>query len=179
MKKQMLLLALIAVFLLPACQTQPEIPVEDISVESKFNHKVKLNNYKSYSWLSSAEILIDPNTALKSTNFSVNEVIVSHINNEMKGQGLSETENDPDLYISYVLGVNMDRLKLKNDPDTGLLIKKNVPKGELLIALIDAKTEYVVWVASAHAGVKNLKSDMAKKRIQFAIEAMFKKLPKS
>ncbi|MFV2055594.1 MAG: DUF4136 domain-containing protein [Thiohalomonadales bacterium] len=179
MKKQLLLLFLSGTFLLSACQTQPTTAVEDISIESKLDRNANLANYKTYTWLATAEILIDPDKNLNAPGFNVEEHITTHVNKEMKKQGLTESEKSPDLYLSYVLGVNMDRLKLKADPDTGMMIKKNVPKGELLITFIDAKTQYVVWVASAHAGVKNAGTETTKIRLQYAIEEMFKKLPKS
>jgi hypothetical protein len=55
----------------------------------------------------------------------------------------------------------------------------NVPKGALTIALVDAETSVVIWAGIATAEIQQSPDqEVIKKRLEYAVSAMFKQLPK-
>lgn len=91
---------------------------------------------------------------------------------------MSEVSNNPDLLVAYALGVDMDALELKTDPETKLESLENVPQTGLVVMLIDADTGFVNWVSVATGEMKNLEPEIQKKRLEYVVDAMFKELPK-
>ncbi len=72
----------------------------------------------------------------------------------------------------------MEALKLKQNPETKLTSLGNVPQVGLVVVLIDSETGFVTWVGIATGEIKNLDSETVKKRLEYAVNAMFNELPK-
>jgi len=154
-------------------------PTEDIKVEAEADPKVKFSGYKSYAWLGSVGILSDPEGRWKQPEFDVDTEIRFLIDRELRKRGLSETGSKPDMLVAYAMGVDMDALKIKENPETKKKILKTVPKGALLVILVDPETEYVMWLGSVSGEVqKNPDTETVKKRLDYAITQMMKKIPK-
>jgi len=82
------------------------------------------------------------------------------------------------MLVAYAMGVDMAALKLKQDPESRLSTLENVPQAGLIVTLIDPDTGFVTWAAVATGELKNLGPDMAKKRLEYVVNTMFKELPK-
>jgi len=177
--KNFLLIGLTATYLfLSGCST---VPTDDIKVISEAEPKANFSGYKTYAWLGSAGVLLDPEGKWKPADFDIDAEITFLIDKELRGRKMLETDKKPDLIVSYVLGINMAALKKKMDPKTEIEILKNVPQGALIVALVDTESGFIIWAASATAEIKNQGSEgseRAKKRLEYAISQMFKQLPK-
>ena len=69
--------------------------------------------------------------------------------------------------------------ELKVNPDNQQDILETVPAASLAGALIDAKTGYVVWVGEAMGDIQqNSTEERIRKRLDYAVTEIFKKLPK-
>jgi hypothetical protein len=92
---------------------------------------------------------------------------------------MSEVNDNPDMLVAYVLGLDMAALQIKQNPETQMSTLENVPQTALVITLIDPETEFVTWAGVATAEFKDLEPEAAKKRLKYAVTSMFKKLPKN
>ena len=174
MKRVLLLGLSVAYLLLSGCAT---IPTDDVKIVSEADPKAKFSGYKSYAWLGSAGVLLDPEGKWKPADFDLDAEITFLINKELRNRNMLETDKKPDLIVSYVLGINMAALKKKVDPKSEITILKNVPQGALVVALVDTESGFVIWAASATAEIKNQGSEHAKKRLEYVTSQMFKQLP--
>ena len=166
----------IGFLLITGCTT---VPIEDIQVEAEADPKVKFSGYKSYAWLGSVGILSDPEGRWKQPEFDVDTEIRFLIDRELRKRGLSETSNKPDMLVAYAMGVDMDAIKVKENPETKKQMLKNAPKGALLVILVDPETQYVMWLGSASADVqKDPDTEIIKKRLDYAVSQMMKMIPK-
>lgn len=77
------------------------------------------------------------------------------IDRELHKRNLCSFTENPDLAVMFYVGVDMEAMQLKNDPNTKCQILANIPEAALTVALIDAKTEFVVWVGARRAVEKN------------------------
>ncbi|MGD8350433.1 MAG: DUF4136 domain-containing protein [Gammaproteobacteria bacterium] len=151
----------------------------DIDIETEANPKVDLAGYKTYSWIGTATIVNDPEGRWAPPAFDADAEITYLINRELHARGMVETQVDPDMLVFYGAGIDMESMESKIDPDTDLEQMTNVPKGALTVILIDAESELAIWGGAATAEVK-LDSDpeVVRKRLAYAIEKMFARLPK-
>jgi hypothetical protein len=169
------LIAIIAVFY-TACST---VPTKDIEVDTEADPKVNFSGYKSYTWLGSAAIVNDPNGQWEPPGFDADAEIMYLINRELRKRGISESTTDPDMIIAFAVGIDMDALGLKTEPDTKMDTLTNVPQGALVVALMDSDTGFVIWDGVATAEVqRNVDDETMKARLDYAVTKMFKQLPK-
>jgi hypothetical protein len=172
--KKILAIMVLALFV-TGCSTFPK---DDIKVESEVDPKANISGYKSYAWLAAVGILEDAEGLWEPPKFDADAEIEYRINEALRKHGMSQTNNDPDLYVAYALGVDMDALELKTDPETKLSSLENVPQTGLVVMLIDSETGFVTWVSTATGELKNLDQETMKKRLEYVVNTMFKDLPK-
>jgi hypothetical protein len=172
--KKILAIMVLALFV-TGCSTFPK---DDIKVESEVDPKANISGYKSYAWLAAVGILEDAEGLWEPPKFDADAEIEYRINEALRKHGMSQTNNDPDLYVAYALGVDMDALELKIDPETKLSSLENVPQTGLVVMLIDSETGFVTWVSTATGELKNLDQETMKKRLEYVVNTMFKDLPK-
>ena len=123
-------------------------------------------------------ILNDPEGKWEPPGVDVDAEIRFLVDRELRKRGMNENSMNPDLYVAYVLGVDMDALKLKENPDTKISTLKNVPGGALLMVLIDAQSTNAVWAGLATAEIQQgLDKETRKKRLDYVITNMLKELP--
>ncbi len=169
------LFLLFAFALLGACAS---VPTDDIQVDANADPKVNLSAYHSYAWIGSGGILHDPAGIWKPVGFDVDAEIRKLISAELDKHGL-EPGQSPDLLVGFVVGVDMAALELKEDPETQLQVLDNVPKGALVVVLVDARTRMPVWAGAATANIRAQgDDDSARKRLAYAIRKMFEKFPR-
>ena len=173
--KKLIIAIFVMAWMLTGCSTFPK---DDIQVESETNPKANLSGYKTYTWLAAVGILEDAEGHWEPPKFDADAEIEFRINEALRKRGMTESSIDPDMYVAYALGVNMDALGIKVDPDTKLERMENVPKTGLVVLLMDAETGFVSWVSVATGEMKNLDPEIQKKRLEYTINTMFKDLPK-
>ena len=177
MKPILPLLTLAFVMLLSACSTAP---TKDITVDAEADPKASFSGFKTYAWLASAQIVYDPEGQWEPRNVDIDTEVQYMINGELRKRGITEVNANPDMLVAYAAGVDMTTLGLKENPETKEKLLENIPGAALVVALIDADTGYVIWVAEA-VGELQQQADQAtvRARIEYAIKEMFRLLPKN
>ncbi|MFV1992322.1 MAG: DUF4136 domain-containing protein [Acidiferrobacterales bacterium] len=176
MKKIFFYILLLSFSLLAGCST---IPTDDIKIEAEADKNFNFSSIKSYAWVGAVGILKDPEGKWKQPKFDVEKEIEFLMDREFRKLGLTETSTNPDMLVAYALGIDMSALKIKDDPKTKSSIIKNIPKGALIVVVVDAKTGYAIWAGQASAKIKQ-DPDMkiAKGRLDYAITQIIKKMPR-
>ncbi len=173
--KKIILAIMVMAWMVTGCSTFPK---DDIKVESEVAPKANISGYKTYDWLAAVGILEDAEGHWEPPKFDADAEIEFRINEALRKHGMSQSSIDPDLYVAYALGVDMDALELKTDPETKLESLENVPQAGLVVVLVDPDTGFVTWIGIATGELKNLDSETAKKRLGYVVDTMFKDLPK-
>jgi len=165
------LFLLLSALLITACVTL----TNDIEVETHASPDVDFSAYKSYAWVGSAQIVFDPIGQWEQPTLDTDEEVKFNINKELRNKGLFEVTSDPDLLVAFAAGVDMTYLELKEDPDSKKKVLTNVPKAALVVALIDARTGYTVWLGYAEGKVQKQQTiENIRKRIEYAVNRIFK-----
>jgi len=174
MKKLLTFFGVLVFSLLTACST---VSTQDIKVEAESDPKANLAAYHSYVWLGALGVLNDPEEKWQPTDVDLAGDIKYLIDRELRKHKIFGAKEKADLGVAYFLGVDMDAMQLKNDPETQVDVLENVPKGALVVTLVDMKTGYVVWLGSAKANIiKQFKAEVARERLDYSISTMFKNL---
>ena len=181
MKVNAFLIAFVVVFafwvsLFTGCAS---VPVKDIGVDAEADPRVNFNGYRSYAWLGSAAILNDAEGRWEPPGFDADAEVKFLIDRELRGRGMSETADDPDLIVAFALGVDMDALGLKKEAGESLEILRNVPRSGLVIAFVDDRTRQVIWLGLATAEIQpRPEVATAKARLDYAVTKLLKRIPK-
>jgi len=147
----------------------------DIEVETQANPDVNYNNYKTYSWAGSAQVVFDPIGQWEQPTLDMDEEVRFVINRELRARDINQVEANPDLLVAFAAGVDTTILELKEDPNSDKKVLTNVPKAALVIALIDANTGYTVWLGYAVADVQPQQTiENIRARIDYAVSEIFK-----
>ena len=175
MKRIRLAAVLMFGILVAGCATFPK---DDIEVATDTDPNANFSDYKTYTWLGSAQVLDDPEGKWEAPGFDIDSLVTALIDKELTEHGLQESDSQPDTLVAYAMGADMANMNLKYDATTKVDILQNVPKAALVVVLLDAKTEVVSWAAVATGDVKNKGDKVAKQRISYTIKEMFKQFPK-
>ncbi len=151
----------------------------DIQIETEADPKANFKGYRSYTWLGSAAIVQDSAGKWEPPRFDADAEITFLIDRELRKRGMSENSASPDMVVAYAAGIDMDTLQIKIDPESGIRTLENVPEGSLLVVLVDADTGVAIWSGMATAEIQeNPSQETVKKRLDYAVTSMFKKLPR-
>ncbi len=174
MQKYYLVVLAVLLSLLSGCATV----TKDIQVEAELIPNVTLSNYKTYDWLSAHGVLKDPNKTWQPPKLDIAGDIKFLIDRELRGREIYSTSGTPDLAVSFFIGIDMEHQELQLDPDTKLKLNKKIPKGALIVALVDVASGQVVWLGEAVADIqKNVTDEVVRERLDYTIREMFKLLP--
>jgi hypothetical protein len=177
MRQLLRLFAFAFIVLLTACTTAP---TKDIKVDAEADPKASFSGFKTYAWLASAQIVFDPEGQWEPRNVDIDAEVQSMINSELQKRGIAKVNTNPDMLVAYAAGVDMTTLGLKENPETGEKLLENIPGAALVVALIDADTGYVIWIAEAVGDVQQQADEATvRARIDYAIKEMFRLLPKN
>ena len=170
------LLTLICVALLVAgCASV----TSDIQIETDVDPKANLAGYTTYTWLGSAAILYDPDGKWEPPQFDADTEIKFLIDRELRAHGLSEATSNPDLIVAFAAGIDMASMDIKIDPESQLESLENVPRGALVLILVDASSRKAVWAGLANGKIQeNPDQETIKKRLDYAVSSMLKQLPR-
>ncbi len=150
----------------------------DIKIETEAVTTVKFSGYKTYTWLGSAAILYDPNGQWEPPGFDADAEIKFLIDRELRQRGMVEDSINPGLIVVFAAGIDMTAVREEIDSDGKIEALINVPLGALTVALIDSTTGLAVWAGLATADVQQSPDqEVIKKRLDYAVSSMFKKLP--
>jgi hypothetical protein len=169
--------ALFAMLLLVAgCTTSL---TQDIIVEAEADPKANFKGYSTYTWLGSAAIVYDPEGKWEPPEFDADAEIKFLIDRELGKRGMTEDSVNPDMVVAFAAGIDMDSMEIDIDPKSNLTMLENVPLGALAVIMVDTKTGMAIWGGVATADIQeNPSQETIKKRLDFAVSQMFKKLPK-
>lgn len=152
----------------------------DIKVDADSVPGADLQAYKTYAWLGSAQIVVDSIGRWEPPGFDTDDMVRELIDRELQARGMRLDDSNPDIFVAYAAGIDMDVLELKIDPDTKRQIFENIPQGALAIVLVDAKTEQPVWVGAATANIaESPKDEVVRKRLDYAVSEMLALLPRA
>ncbi len=173
MKNLYIAILSLSMLMLSACASI----TSDIQVETDVDARVDMSAYKTFAWLGTASVINDPQGHWEPMGFDADAEIQFLIDEELRNKGLTELSSDPDLMVGFALGVDMEALKLVQDDESNLEVLVNVPKGALIVALVDARSGRVVWAGKARANIQQEYTDEeSKKRLAYAVSSMLKSL---
>lgn len=163
------------VFLLASCASV----TKDIKVDAQATAGAQWSDYQTYAWLGSAQIVVDTIGNWEPPSFDTDAVVRAFIDDELQSRELQEVSENPDLFVAFAAGVDMDAMELKVDAKTKKQMFASIPRGALAIVLIDAKTNKPVWVGAATGNIsESPKDDVARQRLEYAVTEMFGLLKK-
>jgi len=148
---------------LSGCATK----TDDIEVEAYKVKGINMDDYKTYHIIEGSGVTDDSQATLSGNlNAEINTILVEKLANI----GKTAVAQNPDLYIGYAAGSDTEALKAKADAagDTRL---DNAEAGIILV-MIDAKTEKIIWMSGAVGEMKGLPADQRKQRLEYAIKRM-------
>jgi len=152
------------------------VSTSDIKVETVKSEKANLKGYKTYEIIKESGV-VDATTkkdpSLKGVD--VDAGIKKMIEEALAKKGKTEVKADPDFYVAYLFGADMDALEIKLNK-AGEAMIKNVPAVAMILILVDAETGSVIWMSTAEADYKNLPIEAKRERMKYAIEKMLKGL---
>jgi hypothetical protein len=173
---RVIITAITGLVLLSGCSS---IPTKDIEVAAQADPKANFSGYKTYTWLGAAAILNDAYGQWEPPAFDADAEIKYLIDRELRERGMLESSAAPDVIVAFAAGINMDALELKVDPKTKMEAMAQVPRGGLVIALVDGESGFVIWRGVAIADVqKQPDTRTVKARLDYAVTQLLRKLPK-
>jgi len=168
--KKMVLLVLLMVGVIGCTSTS------DVTYVEGKSPKVNLKGYKTYAPLLKAGILLDSRGIWIPRDMDMNSEIQFLTKKELDKLGKQQVQTNPDFYVSYIVGVDMDKIKEKVSRRDQLTIS-NVPSNSLAIIFIDAVTNQIIWISTAEGQLKqDLSNEKIKKRMKKVIHKMFSSL---
>ncbi len=176
MNKFISVMLAISLLLVTACAM---VKTDDIQIEADVDPKANFSGYKSYAWLGSAAILNDAEGRWEPPSFDADSEIKFLIDRELRKRGMSESSVQPDMIVAFALGVDMDALELKVDQESKIGRVENIPKGALVVVIVDSTSGYVIWMGEAMGNVQQqMTTEETKKRLDYAVTQMLSKLPR-
>jgi len=117
------------------------------------------------------------------SNPLMDERIVAAIKNQMTAKGLQQVENNPDVFVTYSAGVRPEKSatvmgtgRFRMGGGMGTINQNISNTGTLVVDISDAGTRKLVWRGAATDTLSD-KPDKNSKKIEKAVEKMFKKYP--
>lgn len=174
--KHHMLFVIVGMMLLAGCSS---VPTKDIQIATEANPKTNFSGYTTYTWLGSAAILRDPSGQWKPPAFDADTEIRHLIDRELRKRGMLESTDNPDLFVTFAVGLDMEAQELKVDPKTEMEVLEDVPAGGLIVVFIDTSTGFVTWAGAATAELlEKPDTNTAKARLDYVVTKMLKELPK-
>ncbi len=172
MSKSIILIISCVLFLSACAYT-----TKDITTHTN-EHKSYIYKEKTFQFLEVKTQLNDPDNKFQTSGFELGNFVKQTINKELIKHGLKHSSSDADIIVSYGIGINMtaQSFNLFGNKEEGFLTNK--PKGALTIIISNKKSHEVLWEAWTNAQYKQLETEVAKKRIKYAISELFKEFSK-
>ena len=166
---------LFAVLLLMACAT---VDTSDIEVVGKASPEARFDSYRTYAWLETAQIVNDPLGKWEPPGFDADAAVMALVDRELDARGIVPAGSNPDLLVTFVAGIDMAALELREDADKQQQTLQNIPRGALVVVLADGASRRPAWVGVARADVqRSLEPEVIHKRLDYVITEMFRQYP--
>jgi hypothetical protein len=143
----------------------------DIHVEKAQSEKVNLDGYKTYQFIEDSGIVEDTRDTTIPKTMNVSEEIEQMINSELAKKGKTPVSKDPDFFVAYLGGADMDAVKSKLDKNGKEVIEKS-PEAALVLMLVDADSGSIIWMSTAEGEVKGGSAEDIKKRLKYTVKKM-------
>lgn len=173
MKNTMYTLLLVVSSLISGCA---QFPTHDIVIDVEKNPRVDMAGYKTFAWMAATTVLNDPEGKWQPLDYDLKKEVEFLITRELRKRQVSEVRSNSDLLVTYFIGVDMAAVKIKEARRDEMRLLQKVPKGALFVVLLDPATGHVVWASRAKAELKFLEASIAKKRLDYVVTNMFKKM---
>ena len=147
------------------------ISTSDIQVEKAQSEKVNLEGYKTYQFIEDSGIIEDTRDTKVPKNMNVSDEVEHMINSELAKKGKMPVSKDPDFFVAYLGGADMDAVKSKLDKNGKEVIEKS-PEAALVLLLVDADSGSIIWMSTAEGEVKGGDADSIKKRLKYTVKKM-------
>ena len=147
------------------------VSTSDIQVEKAQSEKVDLKGYKTYQFIADSGIVKEEKNKKISKNVNVSEEIEELINTELAKKGKIPVAKDPDFFVAYLGGADMDAVKKKLDKNGREMIEKS-PEAALVLMLVDADSGSIIWMSTAEGEVKGGSAESVKKRLRYTVKKM-------
>ena len=148
------------------------LPLTFAGVDVKSDETGDFAHYRTYAW----------KAGTPARNPNMEDFIVGSVETQLNAKGLARVDTEPDLYVAtYVLPDKVSADELRN---SGLefwsgvvsVSPSDLGAGTLVIDLVDAGSEKVVWRGVASETIQGTFKKMEKK-VDSAIRKMFKRYP--
>lgn len=142
------------------------------TIRVQWDRKVDFSGYQSFTWIEGTAA-VDP---------AVNQMLTETIENELAVRGIFPDEADPGLHVAYHASAREEfqvQGGYRRDwEDSGAIEVDSHVAGTLVIDLVDARENRVVWRAIATATVSG-NPKKARARIPSVVQKMFADFPPS
>jgi hypothetical protein len=142
------------------------------TIRVQWDRKVDFSGYQSFAWIEGTAA-VDP---------EVNQAITEAIENELSVRGILPDEDEPDLHVVYYASAREEfevQGGYRRDwEESGALKVDSHLAGSLVVDLVDASENRVVWRAVATATVSGSRKK-ARARIPSILQKMFADFPPS
>lgn len=146
------------------------------NVNVDWDHKITdFSKYKTYSWLKPVHPTPNP---------LMDQRIVEDVDSQLAAKGMQKVDQNADMQVTYQAGLRQEKSATVYGMGGGWRlgggmgqIQQNIENvGTLVVDLVDAKENQLVWRGVASDALSD-KSEKNAKKLQKAIEKMFKKYP--
>lgn len=167
MKKYLFACGMVMALLVPFAHAQ--------KVTVDWDHNAQnFSSFKTYAWTKPVR---------STTNPLMDERIVAAINSQMAAKGLRQVQSNPDVFLTYSAGVRPEKSatvmgtgRFRMGGGMGTINQNISNTGTLVVDMSDAGTRKLVWRGAASDTLSD-KPDKNSKKIEKAVEKMFKKYP--
>jgi hypothetical protein len=128
--------------------------------------------YKTYQIVEGSGIVDDTkSSATANINTDMREIM----NTELAKKGKTKVSENPDFYVAYAAGKDVEAVTMKLDADGKATIEAR-PEAAILLVLVDAQTGQIIAISEAEGKAKDLSPEDTKKRLTYAIRKMLEGL---
>ncbi|HHO65450.1 MAG TPA: DUF4136 domain-containing protein [Epsilonproteobacteria bacterium] len=160
-----------AVFALALAGFTGCVSTSDIQVENTQSDKADLRGYKTYQFIEGSGFAKDISKETLKKSEKVSAEIEEMINTELMKKGKMPVSKDPDFFVAYLGGADMEAVKKKLDKHGKEVMEKS-PEAALVLMLVDADSGAIIWMSTAEGEVKGGSAESKKKRIEYTIKKM-------
>jgi hypothetical protein len=151
------------------------VSTSDIEVETVKSEKANLKGYKTYEIIKESGATDEIKKEKTLENVDIDASLKKMINEELAKRGKVEVKENPDFYVAYLLGSDMNAMRITLDKE-GRSTIANVPEAAMILMLVDADTGSIIWLSTAEGEYKSLPREAKHKRMKYTIEKMLKGL---
>ena len=148
------------------------VKTSDIQVETYTSKKANIKDYKTYQIVEGSGIVHDAEGVWCSNKLDACAEMKQMVDAELAKKGKIPVIKNPDFYVQYLARVDMENLEVKLNKEQKEVFE-NIPKGTIMLLLIDAKKDAIIWISHASANITDIPAYQMKERLNYAVKEMF------